>query len=127
MLWLTRNLSLSLAIHPSGQAITAQTDTAISRIIVLPFHSSKRLRETLYTNAEQSVYSNPRHAWLQDGSGVAVSSDDGIVRLVDLNGKVKASLPAHGVAAPPEHEDIPITGELLRARYEADKGSSIIR
>ncbi|CAD6568239.1 MAG: hypothetical protein CYPHOPRED_002442 [Cyphobasidiales sp. Tagirdzhanova-0007] len=119
--------SLSLAIHPSGQAITAQTDTPISRILILPFHSTKRIRETLYTSAEQSAYSNPRHAWLDDGSGVAVSSDDGIIRIVDLNGKVKASISAHGVAAPPEHESIPITGELLRARYEADRGSSVIR
>ena len=36
--------SLSMAIHPSGEAITLQTDTPISRIILLPFHSEKRLR-----------------------------------------------------------------------------------
>lgn len=35
---------LSMAIHPSRQAISLQTDTAICRIILLPFHSSSRLR-----------------------------------------------------------------------------------
>ena len=119
--------SLSLAIHPWKQAISLQTDTAISRIIILPFHSSTRLRETLYTNAEQSAFSNPRHSWLSDGTGVVVSSDDGIVRIVDLNGKVRASYGAHGVAAANEDAEISISSETLRARFQADKGSSVVR
>lgn len=83
-------------------------------------------RETLYTNAEQSEFSNPRHAWLPDGTGAVVSSDDGIVRLVDLHGKVKVSIPAHGVAAFQE-ADAPVAGEFLRAAYQSDRGSSVIR
>lgn len=119
--------SLSIAVHPSKQALSLQTDTDISRIILVPFHSNERLRYPLYTSAEQSSYSNPRHAWLEDGSGVALSSDDGIVRIVDLNGKVKSSFGAHGLAAPPEQEPVPLVGEVLRARYQADRGSSVIR
>lgn len=119
--------SLSLAVHPSKQALTLQTDTDISRIIIVPFHSNSRIRHPLYTGAEQSAYSNPRHAWLQDGSGVVVNSDDGVVRIVDFNGKVKASIGAHGLAAPQEQEAVPIVGELLRARYQADRGSSVVR
>lgn len=83
-------------------------------------------RETLYTSAEQSEFSNPRHAWLPDGTAAIVSSDDGIVRLVDLNGKVRTSIPAHGIAAFQESE-VPVAGELLRAAYQSDRGSSVIR
>ncbi|KAL7010068.1 hypothetical protein EMMF5_000087 [Cystobasidiomycetes sp. EMM_F5] len=116
---------LNLAIHPSKKAISLQTDTATSRIIVLPFHSNERLRETLYTSSEQSDFSNPRHSWLPDGTGVAVSSDDGIVRIVDLNGKVKASYGAHGVAVPAGNENI--SSDVLRSRYQSERGSSVIR
>lgn len=119
--------SLSIAIHPSKQALSLQTDTDISRIILLPFHSNERLRHPIYTSAEQSAFSNPRHAWLDDGSGVAVSSDDGIVRIVDLNGKVKSSYGAHGLAGPSEDEAVQVSSEALRARYQADRGSSVVR
>jgi hypothetical protein len=95
--------------------------------MILPFHSTKRLRETLYTNAEQSIFSNPRHAWLADGSGVAVSSDDGILRIVDLDGRTKCSIPSHGVAAAAHDEETPLVSEVLRARYAAERGSSVIR
>lgn len=114
-------------MHPSKQALSLQTDTETSRIILLPFHSNERLRLPLYTGAEQSAFSNPRHAWLEDGSGVVVSSDDGIVRIVDLNGKVKSSYGAHGLAGPAEEEVTPIVSEVLRARYQADRGSSVVR
>lgn len=42
-------------------------------------------------------FSSPRMAWFPDGSAVAVTSDDGIVRIVDLHGRVRALIPAHGV------------------------------
>lgn len=93
----------------------------------MPLHSNQRLRHPLYTGAEQSAYSNPRHAWLDDGSGVVVSSEDGIIRIVDLNGKVKVSMGAHGIAAPQDQEPVPVVGEALRARYQADRGSSVVR
>lgn len=107
-----------------------QTDTPISRIIILPFHSEERLRQTSYTSAEQSEFSNPRHAWLPGGAGVAVSSDDGILRVVDLEGKIRSRISAHGLAASQDEEAIPGTGpasERLRAAYQSDRGSSVIR
>ena len=83
------------------------------------------------------------HAWLPDGSAVAVSSDDGVVRVVDLDGKVRASIPAHGAAAPVDSETAarelremaaaadgalrPGSVQLLKARREAMVGSSVVR
>jgi hypothetical protein len=48
------------------------------------------------TMAPQTAYSTPRLTWRPDGSGVYVSSDDGIVRGVEASsGKLVASLEGH--------------------------------
>lgn len=48
------------------------------------------------TMAPQTAYSTPRLTWRPDGSGVYVSSDDGVVRGVEANsGKLVASLEGH--------------------------------
>ncbi|KAI8937771.1 hypothetical protein NX059_005470 [Plenodomus lindquistii] len=48
------------------------------------------------TLAPQTSYSTPRIVWRPDGSGVYVSSDDGIVRGIEVkSGKLVASLKAH--------------------------------
>ncbi|KAJ4286248.1 hypothetical protein N0V90_013282 [Kalmusia sp. IMI 367209] len=48
------------------------------------------------TMAPQTPYSTPRLVWRPDGSGIYVSSDDGIVRGFEANtGKLAAALEAH--------------------------------
>ncbi|KAF1942163.1 hypothetical protein EJ02DRAFT_180940 [Clathrospora elynae] len=48
------------------------------------------------TLAPQTAYSTPRLVWRTDGSGVYVSSDDGVVRGIEAkSGKLAASLKAH--------------------------------
>jgi WD40 repeat protein len=48
------------------------------------------------TMAEQTAYSTPRLTWRPDGSGIYVSSDDGIVRGFEAStGKLMAKLDAH--------------------------------
>jgi hypothetical protein len=48
------------------------------------------------TMAPQTAYSTPRLVWRPDGSGIYVSSDDGIVRGFEANtGRLTASLNAH--------------------------------
>jgi WD40 repeat protein len=149
--------SVSLALHPSKQFISLQTDTALARVLLLPFLSSERKR-TLFTSSEQSPYSCPRHAWLDDGSAVVLTSDDGFVRIIDLRGKVRCllfyyhapSVPfhfhcmlltillqirsrwgAHGVAAPDDDGDDDDEGGnrflRVRARLQSDRGSSVVR
>ncbi|GAA96991.1 uncharacterized protein L969DRAFT_235362 [Mixia osmundae IAM 14324] len=124
---------LAMTWHPSKQYISLQTDTRISRIILVPPHSSERVR-TIYTSAEQSEWSVPRHHWLSRGTLVALTSDDGIVRLVDMKGRVISSYNAHGPLAPvpvdDSREEAPVyssTSEVVRARQEAERGSSIVR
>ena len=74
---------------------------------------------------------------------MVVSSDDGIVRVVDLDGKVRAAIPAHGAAAPVDPETAarelrelaeaangalrPGSVQLLKSRREAMVGSSVVR
>lgn len=48
------------------------------------------------TLAPQTSYSTPRLVWRPDGSGVYVSSDDGVVRGIEAkSGKLVSSLEAH--------------------------------
>ncbi|KAL1611861.1 hypothetical protein SLS60_000082 [Paraconiothyrium brasiliense] len=48
------------------------------------------------TMAPQTAYSTPRLVWRPDGSGIYVSSDDGIIRGFEANtGRLTASLAAH--------------------------------
>ncbi|KAL8280816.1 hypothetical protein RQP46_006820 [Phenoliferia psychrophenolica] len=120
---------LYITLHPKLPLLSLQTSTENSRILLYPFHSSQRLL-TLFTTAEQGEYSTPRHAWLPDGSAALVNSEDGILRVVDLQGKVRQRIPAHGVAGPVEEgEDDAAEGRLERARLrrEADRGSSVVK
>ncbi|GAA5983325.1 hypothetical protein JCM10908_000242 [Rhodotorula pacifica] len=134
---------LSISLHPTLPLLSLQTSTASARLLLYPFHSSTRLL-TLHTSASQSDYFNPRHAWLPSGAGVFVNSEDGVVRLVDLQGRVRLSRGAHGIAAPDEElqhllaEDaeggtltaekkLELKSERARLRREADRGSSVVR
>lgn len=113
---------LDLSLHPSGHYICAQTgdhaalqresptgqpvsiggttlgDT-LSRLLVLPLFSSFR-RLTLWTEAPSSTFSNPRHAWRTEGDAAWVTGEDGVLRLVGVDGELKARVPAHGQLRP---------------------------
>lgn len=102
---------LDLALHPSGRYISAQTgdhgaahtlspcyDHSLSRILLLPLFSEHR-RMTLWTGAPSSAFTSPRHAWRSSGDGVWVTGDDGVLRLIGLDGHVNAHVRSHGVAA----------------------------
>ncbi|WFC95509.1 hypothetical protein MBRA1_002157 [Malassezia brasiliensis] len=113
---------LDLSVHPSGRYLCAQTgdhaalqrespmgpsvsiggttlgDT-LSRLLVLPLFSSFR-RLTLWTEAPSSTFSNPRHAWRAEGDAAWVTGEDGVLRLVGLDGEIKARVPAHGQLPP---------------------------
>ena len=104
---------LDVSLHPSGKYLSLQTGdhamsssitqaasssaSALSRILLFPLHSDQRAA-TLWTGAACSAYASPRHAWLPSGRGVWVNGEDGMVRLVDLQGKTRASVPIHGVS-----------------------------
>ncbi|GAA5854313.1 hypothetical protein JCM8547_001778 [Rhodosporidiobolus lusitaniae] len=121
---------LTLTLHPCLPLLSLQTSTSTARLLLYPFHSSTRLL-TLHTTASQSDYFAPRHTWLPDGSAAVVNSEDGIIRLIDLSGRVRLAKGAHGPAAPLETAEGEVSEELrserARARREADKGSSVVR
>ncbi|KAK4696783.1 hypothetical protein P7C70_g8317, partial [Phenoliferia sp. Uapishka_3] len=145
---------LYITLHPTLPLLSLQTSTENSRILLYPFHSSQRLltlfttagpslfssfflpsfskqrntsltEPSLYSLAEQSEFTTPRHRWLPDGSSVLVNSEDGILRVVDLKGKVQARIGAHGIAG--QMEVGGEEGERARARREADRGSSVVK
>ncbi|KAM0748285.1 WD40 repeat-like protein [Meredithblackwellia eburnea MCA 4105] len=119
---------LSMSIHPSLPILCLQTSTENARILLYPFHTDRRIT-TLFTTAEQSEFFTPRHAWTPDGTAVLVNSEDGVVRVVDLQGKVRARIGAHGAAGPLEEDEDEIAGRLerVRIRREGDRGSSVVK
>jgi len=122
--------SLSITLHPLLPLLSLQTSTPSARLLLYPFHSATRLA-TLHTTAAQSDYFSPRHRWLPDGSAAVVNSEDGVVRVVDLQGRVRVFEGAHGAAAPregdEEGEGAGLRSERARLRREADRGSSVVR
>lgn len=57
-----------------------------------------------------------------------MTSDDGIIRLVDLNSRVKLQIGAHGSATPLEDEgEEEGRSERARRRLEKERGSSVIK
>lgn len=102
---------LFLSLHPLGTHIGIQTgdhsipttgyapaSSSLSRILLLPVLSSKRTT-TLWTGVSSSGFATNRHAWLKDGTAAWLTGEDGLLRLVDMMGKIRASVPAHGAAA----------------------------
>ncbi|GAA6062307.1 hypothetical protein JCM10212_006859 [Sporobolomyces blumeae] len=166
---------LSISVHPRVDVLALQTSTASPRILLYPFWSSTRLR-TLHTFASQSDYFGPRHVWVpslektgrnardrrrgvsprdddddahgrgQGGEAVVVNSEDGIVRVVDLQGTIRLEKGAHGMAAPSADDEFDerdgatmgegrgegdgqeeLRSERARLRRQRDKGSSVVR
>ncbi|KAK4057295.1 hypothetical protein OIO90_001792 [Microbotryomycetes sp. JL221] len=138
---------LHITLHPHLPVLALQTSTDNARILLYPFHSSRRIA-TVYTTASQSEYTTTaRHVWLpcpkltdrsnvgDSGAALVVNSDDGIVRIVDLNSKVLKRLGAHGQAFVGEDDDddeegqesLELRTERARLRRQRDKGSSVIK
>ncbi|PWN35480.1 WD40 repeat-like protein [Meira miltonrushii] len=102
---------LHLTLHPLGNHLAIQTgdhsipstgyapaSSSLSRIIIMPLLSSERTT-TIWTGVASSGFAANRHVWLKDGSAVWLTSEDGILRLVDTHGKTRATVYAHGIAA----------------------------
>ncbi|TKY90225.1 hypothetical protein EX895_000223 [Sporisorium graminicola] len=106
---------LSLSLHPSGLYMCVQTGDhtspalastssaatatgSLSRLLLLRPLSSRRAA-TIWTGVATSSYAVPRHAWLPSGRGCWLNAEDGVLRLVDLRGRTRASVLAHGVTA----------------------------
>ncbi|KAH9868426.1 hypothetical protein J1614_007498 [Plenodomus biglobosus] len=77
-------------LEPSTQASQARAE------LVIADREEHAILVNTNTLAPQTSYSTPRLVWRPDGSGVYVSSDDGIIRGIEAkSGKLVASLKAH--------------------------------
>ncbi|GAK66649.1 uncharacterized protein PAN0_014c4872 [Moesziomyces antarcticus] len=94
---------LSLSLHASGLYICIQTgdhsSSSSSRLLLLQPLSGVRAA-TVWTGLETGTFGTPRHSWLPSGRACWLNSEDGVLRLVDLGGKTRATVLAHGLVAP---------------------------
>lgn len=85
------------ATDPSGTV--TQASQARAELLVQD-REEAAIMVSVSTLAPQTQYSTPRLAWRPDGSGVYVSSDDGLVRGIEANtGKLMASLEGHDLGS----------------------------
>ncbi|PVH97921.1 hypothetical protein DM02DRAFT_532259 [Periconia macrospinosa] len=78
------------AEHPVTQASQARDE------LLIQDREEASIAVNINTMAPQTAYSTPRLTWRPDGSGVYVSSDDGVVRGFEAStGKHMATLSAH--------------------------------
>ncbi|KAF2110085.1 WD40-repeat-containing domain protein [Lophiotrema nucula] len=87
------NSVLSRNQYPTSNATQA---AQLRAELVVQDREDAAILININTMAPQTAYSTPRLAWRPNGSGIYVSSDDGIVRGFEAStGKLNASLRAH--------------------------------
>ncbi|EST08615.1 WD40 repeat [Kalmanozyma brasiliensis GHG001] len=127
---------LSLSLHPSSLYICVQTGDhtspalastsnatapgSLSRLLLLAPLSAHRAA-TIWTGVPTSSYAVPRHSWLPSGRACWLNAEDGVLRLVDLKGRTRATVLAHGVAQ--DGED----GERTAAASWSRGGNTIVK
>ncbi|PWN52719.1 WD40 repeat-like protein [Violaceomyces palustris] len=133
---------LALSLHPSKLYLSAQTGEhetvsststsgssssgVASRILLMPLLSDVRAK-TLWTGSSTSSYSTPRHSWLPSGKAVWVNSEDGFLRLVDVEGKQRSCVLTHGLARDSETDPQSRGGqEALNAAATWSRGGNTI-
>lgn len=95
---------LSIASHPTHPSLLSlltgahSSTSSTSQLLLLPLFSDRR-RGTIHTGVPTSEHFSPRQAWLRDGSGVYITSEEGFLRLYDTQGKERCLIGVHGVAA----------------------------
>ncbi|SCV70046.1 BQ2448_1440 [Microbotryum intermedium] len=125
---------LHMTVHPTLPLLSLQTSTENARILLYAFHSPYR-SATLHTQAIQTHYFQPKHAWFPSGNAVVVTSEDGILRIVGIDGRLIQQVGAHGAAAPDDddHGEEGRDGvkmkrsERAQIRRDKVKGSSVIK
>ncbi|USP82677.1 hypothetical protein yc1106_09951 [Curvularia clavata] len=91
----TRSSGLAAETSPGPDGLVTQASQARAELAVADKEEAAIL-VNVSTLAPQTSYSTPRLAWRPDGSGVYVSSDDGVVRGIEAkSGKLISSLQAH--------------------------------
>jgi WD40 repeat protein len=95
-------LVVRLLVPPALNAPAADTASYVTQAsqaraeLALQDREEAAIMINVNTMSPQTVYSTPRLAWRPDGSGVYVSSDDGIIRGFEAStGKLISSLNAH--------------------------------
>lgn len=64
--------------------------------------------------------------WTSDGKHCILNSDEGLVQVVNIDGRTVGSLKAHGLAAV-DVSEYPKGSEEVRALWSKERGSSVVR
>jgi WD40 repeat protein len=81
--------------EPTDPAVVTQASQARAELVIAD-REEAAIMVNVSTMAPQTAYSTPRLTWRPDGSGVYVSSDDGVVRGIEAStGKLVSSLEGH--------------------------------
>ncbi|KAF2997367.1 hypothetical protein E8E13_004314 [Curvularia kusanoi] len=81
--------------EPTIPAAVTQASQARAELVIAD-REEAAIMVNVSTMAPQTAYSTPRLTWRPDGSGVYVSSDDGVVRGIEASsGKLVSSLEGH--------------------------------
>lgn len=105
---------LSIAVHPTLPLLSLVTgshasQSSCSMILLMPIFSSDRTA-TLHTTVPSSSTYSPRQAWQggygstpqETAGGVWVTSEEGRLKLYDLQGKERCDVGVHGAASQQE-------------------------
>jgi WD40 repeat protein len=92
----TKQSSLIDAVSAAGPDETLTQASQARAELLIQNREEAAILVNVSTLAPQTQYSTPRLVWRPDGSGVYVSSDDGLVRGIEaITGKLMASLKGH--------------------------------
>ncbi|EAT92587.1 hypothetical protein HBI56_000140 [Parastagonospora nodorum] len=96
----TNQSSLLDAVSATGPSGTVTQASQARAELLVQDREEAAIIVSVSTLAPQTQYSTPRLVWRPDGSGVYVSSDDGLVRGIEANtGKLMASLEGHDLGS----------------------------
>lgn len=117
---------LSIVQHPTLPLLSLLTGShasisSNSFLILLPPLSSTRAR-VLHTTLPSSTTYSPRQAWRSDGAGVWLSSEEGRLRLVDLDGRERSAIGVHGALSEMELSGMSVEEKAKRWRMGGANG-----
>ncbi|CAO1616430.1 unnamed protein product [Parajaminaea phylloscopi] len=122
---------LSITTHPSLPLLCLVTGShaspdACSMVLLMSMFSPTRLA-TIHTTIAASPTYTPRQAWTTEGTaaGVWVSSEEGRLKLYDLQGRERSNIGVHGAAS--QHELTGMSSEEKAKRWRMGTMNGLIK
>ncbi|CAO1615671.1 unnamed protein product [Jaminaea pallidilutea] len=120
---------LSITPHPTLPLLSLVTgshasQSASSLVLLMPLFSDQR-QVTIHTTVPAGTSYTPRQAWLPSGEGVWISSEEGLLKLYDLQGQERCEAGVHGAAS--ERELTGMSAEEKAKRWRMGTMNGVIK